>query len=422
MEEVRSYYELLRIAPAASQAEIEEAYQRLVAYLGNKINAGTPPPPEEFARLEQAFSTLRDPHQRAAYDRLHQSPDTASAAPPDTPFTFAAAPADRPRQLPFSFHGSGGEYFRIWIVNLLLSILTLGIYSAWAKVRREQYFHRNLVLDGAGFDYHGNPVAILKGRIIAVLFFVGLSVSEHIHVVLYLLTLFVAMMAFPWLIMRSMRFRAANSSYRGLRFSFSGTYGGAFSAYIGYGMLAMLTAGICVPLWIRETRKYALDNLHYGHGEFSCDVRAKNIYVIVFKAFGMLMAAGVLMGILFSVHQALGVLGGLIAIFAYLAIIPFTRMSIENHVWNRTSLDENSFSSFMQFKTYFGITLLNWLLILLTLGLYWPWAKVRLVTYRASCTGLAMQGSLDHFMASATQHTPALGDEAVEMFDFDIAL
>ncbi|MDR1854861.1 MAG: DUF898 domain-containing protein, partial [Azoarcus sp.] len=37
------------------------------------------------------------------------------------------------------FTGSGGEYFRIWIVNLLLSILTLGIYSAWAKVRREQY-------------------------------------------------------------------------------------------------------------------------------------------------------------------------------------------------------------------------------------------------------------------------------------------
>ncbi len=32
----------------------------------------------------------------------------------------------------FRFTGNGGEYFRIWIVNLMLTIVTLGIYSAWA--------------------------------------------------------------------------------------------------------------------------------------------------------------------------------------------------------------------------------------------------------------------------------------------------
>jgi uncharacterized membrane protein YjgN (DUF898 family) len=41
--------------------------------------------------------------------------------------------------MPFEFRGTGGEYFRIWIVNLLLTILTLGIYSAWAKVRQLRY-------------------------------------------------------------------------------------------------------------------------------------------------------------------------------------------------------------------------------------------------------------------------------------------
>ncbi len=65
------------------------------------------------------------------------------------------------------FTGSGREYFGIWIVNLLLSIVTLGIYSAWAKVRRTQYFARNTELDGARFDYHGDPMYILKGRLIA---------------------------------------------------------------------------------------------------------------------------------------------------------------------------------------------------------------------------------------------------------------
>ena len=49
------------------------------------------------------------------------------------------------------FEGKGGEYFRIWIVNVLLSIVTLGIYSAWATVRTRRYFYANVKLAGEGF-------------------------------------------------------------------------------------------------------------------------------------------------------------------------------------------------------------------------------------------------------------------------------
>ena len=66
------------------------------------------------------------------------------------------------REEAFTFTGSGSEYFRIWIVNLILSVVTLGIYSAWAKVRRLEYFYRNTRVAGASFDYHGRPLAILK--------------------------------------------------------------------------------------------------------------------------------------------------------------------------------------------------------------------------------------------------------------------
>ena len=52
-----------------------------------------------------------------------------------------------PEQLRFT--GSGAEYFGIWIVNLLLTIITLGIYSAWAKVRRLQYFYRHTEVAGS---------------------------------------------------------------------------------------------------------------------------------------------------------------------------------------------------------------------------------------------------------------------------------
>ena len=57
------------------------------------------------------------------------------------------------KKTPVVFTGNAREYFGIWIVNLLLSILTLGIYSAWAKVRRKKYFYQHTLIDGAGFDY-----------------------------------------------------------------------------------------------------------------------------------------------------------------------------------------------------------------------------------------------------------------------------
>src|SRR5271169_4981058 len=68
---------------------------------------------------------------------------------------------------PLRFTGTGGEYFGIWIVNLLLTIVTLGIYSAWAKVRRLQYFYRHTTVAGSSFDFHGSPMRILIGRVIA---------------------------------------------------------------------------------------------------------------------------------------------------------------------------------------------------------------------------------------------------------------
>ena len=76
---------------------------------------------------------------------------------------------------PVRFTGSGAEYFGIWIVNLLLTIVTLGIYSAWAKVRRLQYFYRHTELAGSSFDFHGRPIKILIGRIIALLMLFALT-------------------------------------------------------------------------------------------------------------------------------------------------------------------------------------------------------------------------------------------------------
>ena len=67
-------------------------------------------------------------------------------------------------QLKLEFRGNGREYFQVWIVNLCLTLVTLGIFSAWAKVRKKRYFYSNLILDGTPFQYLASPIPILRGR------------------------------------------------------------------------------------------------------------------------------------------------------------------------------------------------------------------------------------------------------------------
>ena len=71
----------------------------------------------------------------------------------------AKTPAAGQRTVRPEFTASGAEYFRIWVVNLLFTLLTAGIYSAWAKVRKKRYFYGSTKFDGATFDYFASPRA-----------------------------------------------------------------------------------------------------------------------------------------------------------------------------------------------------------------------------------------------------------------------
>jgi hypothetical protein len=63
----------------------------------------------------------------------------------------------------FDFTGRSDEYFRIWVVSLFLSVVTLGIYSAWGKVRKKRYLYSHTELDGTGFEFRAAPLAIPQG-------------------------------------------------------------------------------------------------------------------------------------------------------------------------------------------------------------------------------------------------------------------
>jgi uncharacterized membrane protein YjgN (DUF898 family) len=145
---------------------------------------------------------------------------------------------------PFEFRGSAGESFRIWIVNVALTLITLGIYSAWAKVRTRRYFYGNTFVAGTAFDYHASPLRILIGRLIAFALFVGYNMSTGISPFLSIPWIIIFAAAIPWLIISSPRFNARNTSYRNVRFNFTGLYGGAFKAFVLWMIAGLVTIGI----------------------------------------------------------------------------------------------------------------------------------------------------------------------------------
>lgn len=195
-------------------------------------------------------------------------------------------------QTPVVFTGDAGDYFGIWIVNLMLSIVTLGIYSAWAKVRRKKYFYNNTLIDGVGFDYHAKPVAILKGRIIAFVVLVLYTVLSGINPTLSLLLALLLFLAIPWIVVRGMMFNARNTSHRGLRFDFDGKTGQAVRIFIAYPLLVVLTLGLALPFVAQRTHKFLFDHHKFGSSHFQMNALIKDFYLIYLKLFGVLLVVG----------------------------------------------------------------------------------------------------------------------------------
>ncbi|MFZ5509675.1 MAG: YjgN family protein [Pseudomonadota bacterium] len=342
--------------------------------------------------------------------------------------------------LPLVFTGKGGEYFGIWIVNLVLTLLTLGIYSAWAKVRRLQYFYRNTSLAGASFDYHGRPLAILKGRIIALVLLLAYNFAGQFHPVLGLAVFLFLACVLPWLLLRSLRFRLHNSSYRGLRFSFRGGLGESYVVFLLLPLVTFFSLYVLGPVWHQLLKRYQHNNAWYGATRFHFDAPIRAFYRIWLAAAGLFLAgvalagaAAVLImpGLARSLPQgpesrmflawlvlAFLVLMLLMAVF----IAPYVSARLQNLVWNNTTLGPHRFVSRVSARRLWFITVTNLLAIALTLGLYRPFAAVRLLKYRAESVALVAAGDLDGFVAGAGQEVGAAGEETADLFDIDIAL
>jgi uncharacterized membrane protein YjgN (DUF898 family) len=335
----------------------------------------------------------------------------------------------------FEFTGDALEYFRIWIVNLALSIVTLGIYSAWSKVRTQRYFYANTRVADAPFEYLAKPVPILKGRIIAFVLFAAYVLSGQISTTIQLTLLALIFLVAPWLIVRGLRFRARYSAWRSLNFSFVGGYGAAYVNYLLLLVFVPLSIGIYQPFLKARQKRFVVDNHRYGNDAFDFKALNGDFFPPYLKAFGLIilwyLTAAIAMFLFFatvgfpsrhSSHPSqvpTYVMIGLMY-FGIFSIAIYLTTRVNNLVYNNLELAGNRLRSTLRARDMIGIYVTNTLAIVCTAGMLVPWAMVRLARYRASCLTLIGAGNLDRFTASAAREESATASEMDTLFDIDI--
>ena len=175
---------------------------------------------------------------------LHPTPPGGAPASPRSAAVSASLPVIDKHRLRFT--GSGGDYFKLWLSNLLLTIVTLGIYTPWARRRRIQYFFRNTEVGPDPLEFTASSRSMVTSFVLVALVYVLIQVmsSQGLNTAVGAITLLIAA-ATPWLWRSAMRFRMGNTTWRGLPFVFQATvretYTAAWPLLGGAALVAVLS-------------------------------------------------------------------------------------------------------------------------------------------------------------------------------------
>ncbi len=345
--------------------------------------------------------------------------------------------APEERRIGFEFQGTAKDYFGIWIVNTLLKIVTLGIYSPWAKVRKRSYFYGCTNLDGLNFDYLANPIALLKGWLIGAALFLLYTVGANFSPLLSGIVGLLIFILMPWAIVRSRVFNNRNSAHRNIRFNFFPDYNGAYFAYFWLPMLLPLTMGLAAPYMIYRQKRFLVENNSFGKTSFSLWATSKDYYLLCLR--GLVIILLLVAGGFFLIRslvphlyamgasasgtpQLLGVLMPVYIFLGYLLVAIYFYVRITNLTWNNCRLGKHRFESSLKAREMSWIFFSNGVAILLSFGLLTPWATIRLTRYRLERLTLVAQGSLAEFEAFNRPEVSAAGEEIGEMFGMEIGL
>lgn len=301
-----------------------------------------------------------------------------------------------------SFHGSGGSLLVMMIINGFLTMLTLGIYSFWAKAKERRYLYSQLEFRKERFQYHGTGKEAALGwlKSMAILFVpmaagVGLVMMDGVMAALGMLVIYGTWFAIlPVAIVGSRKYRLSRTSLMGIRFSFRGDVKSFAKVFVPGALLTGVTLGLYYPFFMANMRNYLVGQSYFGTRAFKSTIEGKAL----FKDFIIAVVLHIpTLGLIWLWNMA-----------------KVQRYMAENTTFGRAKM-RSTVTAGVLFKHWF----VNYLLIMFTLGIAFPWVIVR--NMRFNTEHLTLVGELDlDAIKQEYQQAKATGDELGEMMELDM--
>lgn len=384
--------------------------------------------------------------------------------------------------LKIKFTAKGKDYFKIWITNLALTIITIGIYYPWAKARQQRYFWAHTIVADHALGFHGRAQSMFKGYAIAAflsILYYGLSKISPEYGAAMLI--FLALI-YPILFRASSRFLLLNTSWRGLRFKFKASvkqsyqylassilvsclitlipiilvfvYGESiddfdnkinWTTYTPVFLFTLLLIIFGVPIAYFYIKKFQRDFYSFANIQTRFNANAWGFFKVLLKTVAVSILVSIFFGIIgavfglffgvfsffssdsFSKSNILGVLIYVLPLilflgyFLYFVIInSYFNSRHFNFFWGNIVSNDLKMESDLKLKPLIILNSKNWILILLSLGLYYPFAKV--ASTRMQLESLSIFTTLDfnQLVSDASiEEENNLGQAMSDLFDFD---
>lgn len=406
----------------------------------------------------QAVSPTSPPSTGPAGSAPPGSPPPGSPwAPPQTPGTPASGTPTRP-----VYDGRLSELYAIYLRHLALMLLTLGWSRFWGRTNIRRYVWSHLAILGDRFEYRGRGRELLIGFLFALLLVVawgGLMWLVWRFVfhekplasfgLFDLFSLSVALIGFPLAYVghyAGLRYRLSRTRWRGIRCGLGGSAWGFGALATGLHFANATTAYLLTPLVSVNLARPRIANARLGSLPFVFAGRAGDIYarylgyyflnilawvaaaVAVFMAVG-----GTLEGLGISSDDFLKLLARpglntvlLILAFAFGAYIVFGLLILPLRCWWQAYLmrylvthsraGNVLFTTAISTRQMWGFLVLNYLIVLLTLGIGWPWVMHR--TMKLISSQLWIYGAPEgREIRQSADRGPGYGEGLLDMFD-----
>lgn len=374
------------------------------------------------------------------------------------------------------FTGSGSEYFRIWIVNLLLMVITLGLYFPWARVRQLRYFSSNTVVAGYPLSFDAQPRRMLRGFLLVAALAVAYTVAGQSSGFAGGIAGLILAAIWPALFRASLQFRLAHTRWRDQPLAFTGSLKDAYlvllvplAALVGLGLLTLLLGtllglifgpqGKLLTMVATGLAAFALlpyawwrlkryQHGHYALGPVQTMFKASLSAVIgVFAKTGLLalvglaLVAGLVWAFLGTTDQGLNrtsaqaewlnmlsraaVLLLVSGLLLQLIVSAYYTSRMHNLLWTKTGNHLLRFRGHLHFWPLLRLYAMNSVLLLVTLGLYWPFAAITVARIKLHAIELVTRQRSDQLLAQAVASRPqgtATGDLANDLIGIDVGL